>query len=671
MDFSLYHLAHDPFTTKSEPAVLFLSRCQEEALQAIIYSIEGRQGFGMILGESGLGKTTVLSAYLEREDLKNRLQVIYLSCFHLSFFDMVKNICQRLGIIFNTDSITELLEKLSNALVNEYVKGKNIVVVLDNVHNAPISTLEKLPLLAEIDLDKKKLLQIILVGRPEFQRTLKRPELQDLRRCLRLCAVLSPFTRLESARYLQHRLARNIRQEEPIFTPRALQRLIRYARGNPRRLDQLCSEALVAGVLQHQQPISGRIVREVIRDFMRHNPTPLGRWKFIGFAWALLLVALVCGILTKRWETLWLAVRPAFLTSWASRPLEAGRRPAVAVQSPIMPEETESATLAVQAPRVLERVPPALTTLQKAAFREAIVIPTTPRPPSERREPLRPLAAREVELGNTAVICVTPRAPGERGKDIVRIDYRGHTRTKLIADGALNLAPALSPDGTMLAYTSYRDGIPTIYLHDLRTAQEERLSSRSGLALPGSWSPDGRYLALSQSVDGNSDIFLYDLQHKHLRRLTTHPGIDILPSFAPDSSRLVFTSNRDGISQIYLTDVHGRPPLRLTTTGVYNTSAVWSPSAEIIAFIGRAQAAQPLGLYTMRVDGTELRRVTAGVVADETPMWAPDGRFLIYTGLRGGVQELRLVRADGQEDQSVPSPDFACHAPQWVVQQTR
>jgi TolB protein len=223
----------------------------------------------------------------------------------------------------------------------------------------------------------------------------------------------------------------------------------------------------------------------------------------------------------------------------------------------------------------------------------------------------------------------------------------------------------------MLAYTSYRDGTPTVYLHDLRTAQEVRLSSRSGLALPGSWSPDGRYLALSQSVDGNSDIFLYDIQRKHLRRLTTHPGIDILPSFAPDGNRLVFTSNRDGNSQIYLTDVHGSPPLRLTTTGAYNTSAVWSPNAEIIAFIGRAQAAQPLVLYTMRVDGTGLRRVTDGQVADETPRWAPDGRFLMYTGLRGGVQEPRLVRADGQEDHGIPSPAFVCHAPQWVVQQAR
>ena len=691
MDFSLYHFAHDPFTTTSESALLFLSRGQEEALQALIYSIEGRQGFCMILGESGLGKTTVLRSYLEREDQKNRLKIIYLTSFNLSFLDIVKSICQRLGISSKTDSIKDILDGIDKTLVSEYVRGKNIVIVLDNVHDASIATLEKLPLLSEIEIDKKKLLQIVLVGRPEFQQTLKRPELRELRRYLSHCAMLSPLTRLESVQYLQHRLARVAVQEEPIFTPRALQRLVRYARGNPRRLDQLCSEALVAGVLQYQQPISVRIVRDVISDFTRRGSAPLGRWKLASCIGALLFAVLLCSVLAARWGSWWPDVRQAFLQPQVSRPLEAGRLAAIPAQGTVMPEETESSTLAAQEAATLERVPPWSAAVPTVAFPEVPAIPAAPPPRGASRETPRPLAAGEparalegssphaeqereafgktVKLADTSVICVTPRVAGERGKDIVLMDYRGLTRTKLVADGALNLSPILSPDGTKLAYTSYREGSPTIYLHDLRTAQEERVPLPPGLVLPGSWSPDGHYLALSKSIDGNSDIFLYDVQRKHLRRLTTHTDIDILPSFAPDSTRLVFTSRRDGPSQIYLTDVHGRPPVRLTTEGPYNTSAVWSPHADTIAFIGRTQAEQTLALYTMRADGTDLRRVTDGDVADETPMWAPDGRFLMYTRGRDGVRERRLVRADGQEDRAISGLDSLCQSPQWVVLQ--
>jgi hypothetical protein len=583
------------------------------------------------------------------------------------------------------------LDNIDKTLASEYVRGKNVVIVIDNVHNAPIATLEKLPLLSEIEIDKKKLLQIVLVGRSEFQQTLKRPELRDLRRYLSRCAMLSPLTRLESVQYLQHRLARVAGQEEPVFTPRALQRLVRFARGNPRQLDQLCSEALVAGALQYQQPISMRIVREVINDFTRRSSAPLGRWKLASCIGALLLAVLLGGVLAARWGSLWPNVRQAFLQPQVARPLEAGSFSAVAEQGTVMPEETESATLAVQETATLERVPRLSATVPPATLPEVPAIPAAPPPPEAFLDIPKPLAAgkperamegaspqaeqergafgKTVELADTSVICVTPRAAGERGKDIVLMDYRGLTRTKLVADGALNLSPILSPDGTRLAYTSYREGSPTIYLHDLRTAQEERVPLPSGLVLPGSWSPDGRYLALSKSIDGNSDIFLYDVQRKHLRRLTTHTDIDILPSFAPDSTRLVFTSRRDGPSQIYLTDVHGRPPVRLTTEGPYNTSAVWSPHADTIAFIGRMQAEQTLALYTMRADGTDLRRLTDGDVADETPMWAPDGRFLMYTRGRNGVRERRLVRVDGKEDRTISGLDSLCQSPQWVVLQ--
>src|SRR5205823_9212276 len=137
-----------------------------------------------------------------------------------------------------------------------------------------------------------------------------------------------------------------------------------------------------------------------------------------------------------------------------------------------------------------------------------------------------------------------PRAlhsfPTRRSSDL------GYGARPLVADGAWNFAPVLSPNATLLAYTSHRSGAHNIYLRNLLTGAEERLTSGSGLAMAGSWSPDGRYLALSHTIDGNSEIFLYDTQSKKMKRLTDDWGIDVSPSFAPDGKRIAFVSDRSG-----------------------------------------------------------------------------------------------------------------------------
>jgi TolB protein len=266
---------------------------------------------------------------------------------------------------------------------------------------------------------------------------------------------------------------------------------------------------------------------------------------------------------------------------------------------------------------------------------------------------------------NTQVVCVTPRGSGQRSKDITLMDYDGYSVLRLVTDGALNLAPTLSPDGTILAYTSYRAGSPNIYLRNLPSGAEERLTSGQGLALPGSWSPDGRYLALSQSIDGNSDIYLYDTKRKGLTRLTTYWGIDVSPSFAPDGKRLVFTSDRGGTPQLYLTDVEGRAAVRLTYDGDYNTSPAWSPRGETIAFVGRS-AQRTLDVYIIRADGSRLQRLTGGSDNYESPTWAPNGRFVMYNSGRGDASHRHLMRETGQGERRLPDGGSACLSPQWV-----
>ncbi|ETX04441.1 MAG: hypothetical protein ETSY2_28775, partial [Candidatus Entotheonella gemina] len=265
---------------------------------------------------------------------------------------------------------------------------------------------------------------------------------------------------------------------------------------------------------------------------------------------------------------------------------------------------------------------------------------------------------------NTQVVCVRPRS--DRGKDIIRMDYDGHDPTVLVQDGALNLQPSLSPDGRSLAYTSYRDGFPNIYIRQMATGREQRITSGPGLALPGGWSGDSQSLLLSRSEDGNSDIFLYHARRRSLKRLTTYWGIDVSPSFAPDGQRFVFTSDRSGAPQLYIADMRGGSPVRLTYSGSYNTSPIWSPKADVIAFAGRSET-DSLDIYTIGANGQGLRRLTDADGSYEAPAWSPNGRFLMYIGQRGDTWLRYLMRQDGQGKQLLASDEAACLAPQWII----
>jgi TolB protein len=267
---------------------------------------------------------------------------------------------------------------------------------------------------------------------------------------------------------------------------------------------------------------------------------------------------------------------------------------------------------------------------------------------------------------DTQVVCVIAGKTASKSKDIVLIDYDGYGVQNLVADGSLNLSPVLSPDGKMLAYTSYRNGTPDIYLRSLTTGREERVTSGPGLALAGSWSPDNRYLALNQTVDGNSDIFVYDTKGKRFSRLTNDSGIDVSPSFSPDGKRLVFNSDRDGSPHLYLVDVQGGAASRLTYEGRYNTAPVWSSRDDMIAYVGRAED-RTLSIFTMHVSGSRRQRLSGGGGHDESPSWSPGGRFVMYTTKLGGSWQRRWVREDGQGDRSLPTTGPSCQSAQWIA----
>lgn len=270
---------------------------------------------------------------------------------------------------------------------------------------------------------------------------------------------------------------------------------------------------------------------------------------------------------------------------------------------------------------------------------------------------------------DTQVLCVAV-GKSKGSKDIIIMDYDGYGVRPLVSDGGLNLAPSLSPNGTLLAYTSYRSGNPNIYIKNLLTGAEERITSGVGLAMAGAWSPDGRSLALSHTIDGNSEIFIYDTRSKQMKRITNDWGIDVSPSFAPDAKRLVFVSDRSGSPQVYVTDMQGGAPIRLTYEGRYNTAPAWSPRGDYIVFVGRADEDRSLGVYKIRADGSDQTRLGGGNNPD-APVWAPNGHFVMYTSSQGGSRQRYMMRDSGQANHLLPTSGPSCLASQWVARTAR
>ncbi|RMF83474.1 MAG: peptidoglycan-binding protein, partial [Nitrospinota bacterium] len=276
MYLHFYHFRKSPFHITPDPEFLFLSPSHKEALGTIIYGIEERKGFVAIIGEVGLGKTTILRSYLEKVD-PQKVRVIYILNPNVSFADLVRIIYQELGLQVESEDLLEQITRLYHVLIEEYKAGRNVVLVIDEAQNMPVETLENLRMLSNLETATDKLIQIVLVGQPELEEKLNRHELRQLRQRIAIRATIVPLTQAESMAYIQHRLALVSMRRGPIFTKGALKLIVKQAKGVPRTLNILCDNALIAGFGYQQKPITTKIAKEVIADFEQKPSHPLLR----------------------------------------------------------------------------------------------------------------------------------------------------------------------------------------------------------------------------------------------------------------------------------------------------------------------------------------------------------------------------------------------------------
>lgn len=290
MYLDFYLLKKEPFHVTPDPEFLFLSPSHKAALRALVYGVEERQGFVALLGEVGLGKTTILRSYLERVD-QSQLKPIHLLHPNLSFRELLHTLCQECGLEGTTENIAETITRLHHVLIGEYQQGRNVALLVDEAQHMPLETLEQLLLLSNLETSTQKLLQIVLVGQPEFEAKLNAQALRQLKQRLVIRATIVPLTAEESRDYILYRLAKVRLVDNPIFTRGALQAIITQAQGIPRVLNILCTNALIQGFVKGQPRISVKIAQEVIAEYTGKKPRQGWRpWVAVAGALALLAV---------------------------------------------------------------------------------------------------------------------------------------------------------------------------------------------------------------------------------------------------------------------------------------------------------------------------------------------------------------------------------------------
>ena len=230
-----------------------------------------------------------------------------------------------------------------------------------------------------------------------------------------------------------------------------------------------------------------------------------------------------------------------------------------------------------------------------------------------------------------------------RSKDVYIADLDGAASRKLTDYGKITVSPIMSPDGRYLAFTSYKDGRPNLYVIDLERNREVYANRENGMKLAAAWM-DKRTLVYTHTSDKHSTIYAENLETKDRKVLLRQEGILTSPSFSTDGKKMVFVSDMYGTPQVFIRDLSSGDTKRLTYAGNYNTAPSLSPKGDLIAYGCKAEGG--LEICVMKADGSEPRILTEGGIND-SPQFSPCGRYIIYSSSNGSKTGLYLMLHNG------------------------
>ena len=273
---------------------------------------------------------------------------------------------------------------------------------------------------------------------------------------------------------------------------------------------------------------------------------------------------------------------------------------------------------------------------------------------------------------------VYEKLTGERGVFSTRIAYivkqgpryelrvadaDGQNAQSILISPEPIMSPAWSPDGVRMAYVSFQNKKPILFVQSLTASKQPApVANYRGSNSAPAWSPDGKQLAAVLTKDGTSQVYLMNADGTNLRRITFSDAIDTEPFFTPDGQSIYFTSDRGGSPQIYRMPAGGGEPVRVTFEGDYNVSPRVSHDGKILAYISRVNGR--FQLMAMDLDSKQVQTLTDGP-RDESPSFAPNGRIILYATDNDNRGVLAAVSSDGRFKQRLGIQAADVREPSW------
>ncbi|MDX2480803.1 MAG: AAA family ATPase [Desulfuromusa sp.] len=292
-----FGLKEDPFSIAPDPQFLYMSDLHREALAHLIYGMKADSGFVLLTGEVGTGKTTVCRCLLGQ--IPENSEIAFIFNPKLSVVELLATICDELGIAYpkGNSSVKVFIDLINHYLLDAHSQGKQTVLIIDEAQNLSVDVLEQIRLLTNLETDKRKLLQVIMLGQPELNLMLEQRELRQLAQRVTARYHLEPLSRNEIEGYLSFRLA-VAGVERPLFPKVTVNKLYRLTGGVPRLINLLCDRALLGAYVKGLNIVSPELLTEASGEVFGKNGhrgsgrNNFGQWLLI----ALLSMILVVGI---------------------------------------------------------------------------------------------------------------------------------------------------------------------------------------------------------------------------------------------------------------------------------------------------------------------------------------------------------------------------------------